>query len=160
MQHERQSKSPQPAVMLDIEILGTHPSSPIAEFGAIKFFLNDPGNETAAVSDSEFHEQIHLLGDIMSGAMPDEGAIHWWNEQPHELMDHVLGGCLAASKVMQEFLDWPPARFPVFSNGPHFDFIILNQAHIRHGLKPIEFWRPLHEELGGKCLPRIRRKCY
>jgi len=133
-----QPKSSQLAVMLDIETLGTHVDAPIAEIGAVVFCLDEPRDD---IEGDSFHRQLDIRVDIMAGAMPDQGSITWWNEQSVDTREHVMSGELPAPRALSWFLEWLPPAIPVFSNGPHFDFVILNRALVRHGFKAIEYWR-------------------
>ena len=132
--------STQLAVMLDLETLGTHPLAPVAEIGAVKFFL-DGTQDSAMIEEPEFHKQIDMREEIIAGSLPDKGSIEFWMNQERDTQRHVLFGNEHPLRVLQAFMEWLPVNILVFSNGPHFDFVLINQALRRHGLQSIAYWR-------------------
>ena len=122
--------------MLDLETFGTSRDAAIVSIGAVKFDL-----ETFEVDPAGFHVKINphdpKLGTI------DASTVMWWLEQSEEARNALITGeKILLDQAQARFLEWlgPNARDTLlWSNGPSFDSVLLQDSFKRVGLFPWPF---------------------
>lgn len=110
-------------IMLDIETMGTRPSSAILSIGAVEF--------NAAKISNPFSVRISLQSCLDVGLTVDASTINWWIEQSAEARNKLLNTnpiplaeallALNAAFLWKDKLVW--------CNGLNFDLPILEHAY-------------------------------
>ena len=106
--------------MLDLETMGTGPTSAIVAVGAVLFNKDKVVNRfyrTIDLKDSE------LYGDI------DGSTVMWWMKQSQQAREEIFKANNDLIDVLEEFSKWLPAGVLVWGNGSDFDNVILANAY-------------------------------
>jgi len=110
-------------VMLDIETLGTAPSSAIVSIGAVRFSWKD-----GAVSD-KFYINVDAADCVRLGLKIDPDTIQWWSTQPKEARQAWMKDPVSVHEALSTFNEWFGKGKPeVWCNGMNFDFPLLETA--------------------------------
>lgn len=110
--------------MIDLETLGTGPSSAILSLGAVVFDINGLGNE--------FYEVIELESCIKAGLQIDANTVMWWMQQADEARETFNNPrSLSITTVLSVFSDWVRRNNIkyIWGNGSAFDNVILANAY-------------------------------
>ena len=104
-------------ISIDIETLGTSPTSRILQIGACN--LSQTRNYVA-----------YLDWSSQKDRKVDAKTVAWWKAQDSELKDTVFGGDLPLGRALSEMCYWFKAVDAqlVWANSPSFDLIILEDA--------------------------------
>lgn len=143
-------------VMIDIETLGTRPTSVIWQIGAVQFDLHGPTQRP----------YLDVVVDPQScmnnGGTVDWDTLRWWMDDAQKMARDQLLSCPTTSlwnalKLLREW--WPAGTTSVWANGVSFDIVILENAFRSQGIEPpwgfrdIEDMRTLRKRFPN--IPRI-----
>ncbi len=125
-------------VMLDLETMGTRPTSAITAIGAVIF---DPDTQQLG---TEYHRIIHLESCEREGFTMDASTVLWWLKQsPEALAIYSSQHAMPIADALQEFSDWLGyLKNPIiWGNGSDFDNLLLSNAYKTCKLGvPWKFW--------------------
>lgn len=127
-------------LMLDIETMGTSPSSPILTIGAV-FFEPSTGE-----LGPQFYQVATLRSEMDNGAVPDADTIMWWMQQSEQARSALAAKAFPINEVLTNLsnfsLSHAPANFiQVWGNGANFDNVLLRDAFRRAQTQPFwNFW--------------------
>lgn len=113
-------------VMVDLETLGTEPSSIILSIGAITWV--DEGFDTFYQEISPNHQGNRTI---------DIDTIKWWMNQP--IKPPMEGETLLhnALEIFNEWLKGFGQKIILWANGTDFDISMLHHAMNEHGMAPV-----------------------
>lgn len=116
------------AVMIDLETLGNGHNAVISTFAAVLFDL-----QTGAVM-SQFYHRIDAQSCVSMGMEFDASTINFWLSQGKEATHEITCDPRKhISEVLVAFSEWCnglPKDTTIWSNGIHFDLVILKSAYI------------------------------
>lgn len=115
-----------PAVMLDLETLGTEPGCVITSVGAVAWWPRD-GRIV-----SEFKGNISIEDSLHWGLKIEGKTLAWWFTQPTEAQRAMTDGARAMMPVLGEFAGWLDAQGQIsgmWAHGATFDPPILGAAY-------------------------------
>jgi hypothetical protein len=121
-------------VMLDLETLGTSPSSVILSIGAVVFDL-----QSGAINRVDgFYRRIDWDTD---GRTVDADTIRWWMKQSDAARQEVTRSGTTLYDALILLSGWFPAGGTVWSNGATFDVVIMEHAFNQMKVHiPWKFW--------------------
>jgi exodeoxyribonuclease VIII len=118
-----------PALMIDIETLGTSPDALILTIAAQSF---NPVS-TGYINPS-FYARIDI--DSQPGRSMDQGTIDWWAKQPAAAQAEAFNSenRMSLTQALNELtkLIWSSSH--IWANGPTFDMAILENAYKSSGM--------------------------
>lgn len=117
-------------LMVDLETFGNSVDAPIVQIGAAYFSM-----ETGEVGDTFM---ANVAGAIENGAVADESTIRWWLAQSKEARESLTDKDVPMLKevtALREFNWFAKKATRVWSHAT-FDFVILQSAMRRRGIKP------------------------
>lgn len=121
-----------PNYMIDIETLSKRPNATILSIAAVRF---DP---FAGVQVNIPDEDIYTVKcNINQNREIDPDTLTWWMGQSEDARDAVFGGLTAlriALSGLSQFLTDREGELIVWSQGPAFDIVILEDAYRQVGL--------------------------
>lgn len=108
-------------VMLDLETLSTEPNAAIVQIAAV------------AANGETFNVYIDPKDAERAGLHVSTETISWWNSQPAEIRNVVMGGTTSLQDAIEQFIQWalelaPTSQLYLWSKGQDFDFPILRNA--------------------------------
>lgn len=133
-------------VMLDIETMGTSPTSPVLSIGAVLF---DPTVQDSVQSLEEiaFFRRIDITDAIEHSGGVEPDTLKWWLQQEDAAIKELVGDdAVSLRQALMEFRQycihrWPkgddiffpghsqlPQACMVWANSPNFDCVILEHA--------------------------------
>lgn len=118
-------------LMLDLETMGNTPQAPIVQIGAAYFKMS-----TGEVGDSMLIN-VHLADAIKHGAKPDGSTIMWWLGQEKEAQQTLSDKDIKMYRefnALVQFNKFVKKATRVWSHAT-FDFVIVNEAFRRRGIK-------------------------
>lgn len=135
-------------VMFDLETLGTKPGCVVLSVGAVIF-----DTVKLEITD-EFYMVASQKSQLDLGLVPDPDTVAWWEKQSTEARLVLADSCSVKKskgigKVLDEFSKFVVSRedattkgkTEVWSNGPEFDFVILEHAAgLANRTLPWKFW--------------------
>ena len=111
-------------VMLDLETMGTSPTSAIVAIGAVQF-NPDTGQELTS-----FHQAVDLQDCIEQGLTVNGDTIMWWLKRSSDARDALSIQVSSLSMALRKFKAWIPTNALVWGNGAGFDNVILRNAYL------------------------------
>jgi hypothetical protein len=120
-------------VMIDLESLGTCPSSAFVSIGAVKF-----SPSTGEIGDT-FYERIDwgsACDDF--GRCIDVNTLLWWFQQNDAARQEICKPGKPLDEVLNLFTEWLPDDPIVWGNGATFDISMLENAY--NFKAPWKFW--------------------
>lgn len=120
-------------VMIDLETMGTLPSSAIVSIGAVKF---DPRICKVDLKDTFYYE----LDWRSQNRLIDDNTVKWWDNQS-ELAREALDGIEDLDFALEDLSKWLPKDCKVWGNGATFDISMLEDAYRQLKIRvPWNFW--------------------
>lgn len=144
-------------IMLDLETLSTQSNAAIVQLSAVSFDRAHIFNERIARSSYN-----HLLGRFAISV----DTLNWWEQQPSQVRNYVMGGVLHPATVLEMFSKWIkalPEEPIVWANPVIFDMPILEHAYSAFDLpyplnaRNYRCFRTMSEEFAS-IIPRDRSK--
>ncbi len=134
-------------IMIDLETMGTRPSSPIVSIGAVAFHgekRHKDGDTEQGDIVSTFYDIIDLTWAVRDGAVMDPETVIWWMRQSDEAREAITRRGIEPKVALARFSHWV-GQWPiegVWGNGASFDNVILSETYARLGMKaPWPFWK-------------------
>jgi len=119
-------------VMIDLETMGTTPSSAIVSIGAVVF---DP--RYGKVSEKTFYRELDWE-DQRRAMCPD--TLDWWGNQSEEAKS-AMYGMDELEDSLNDLATWLPKDCKVWDNGATFDISMLEDAYRQYKIDiPWKFW--------------------
>jgi len=113
-------------IMLDIETMGTRPTSCIVSIGALEFDISS--GETG----KEFYTNINLNSCLRNGLTVDADTILWWLNRSESARNSIqsepIVPLFTAIEMFKSFLQNYNQNCYIWSNAPRFDCAILENA--------------------------------
>jgi hypothetical protein len=130
-------------IMIDIETLGTSPTSVISTIGAMKFNRKDRLKPMEEMKS--FYRRIDSDSCSSKGMTTDEDTVRWWQNQDEKSRDEIYdpSARVTIEQALQELTDFIGNNNSTFiwAQGPHFDCTILENAYKMCNLTlPWKFW--------------------
>ncbi len=120
-------------IMLDIETMGTNPSSAILAIGAVKFDRYGIGDD--------FIETVDLQSSMDEGLTLDASTVMWWMNQSRDARSKLFGDSVSLKYALKSFSKWVGEKVVMWGNGVGFDNTILGNAYdITNIDRPWKFW--------------------
>ena len=124
-------------IMLDLETLGTRPSSVILTIAAVKF-------EFASDQIETFSMNIDPKNSKTFGLTTDPDTVQWWKEQNPEALKAFMKDPVSLETAIDSFIEFvgPKTSKMVFwANGASFDYPILESSFRAVGRPyPWKYW--------------------
>jgi hypothetical protein len=120
------------AVMIDLETLGTTPTSSILSIGAVVFTV--AGNIDDVSTDFiKFYSTVDIASCQEYGLTIDAHTVRWWIQQSDEAKKELISSGGSLPHVINLFSDWwDKSGFtkdtPLWCHGPSFDAVVLENA--------------------------------
>lgn len=114
-------------VMLDLETMGTGPSSAIVAIGAVRF---DP---VAGKLGDEFYRVVDLQSAVDDGGVIDPSTVLWWMKQSDEARREFERVGFPIRNALLDFAMFIQPDDKVWGNGASFDNVILRSAYEHAG---------------------------
>jgi DNA polymerase III epsilon subunit-like protein len=115
-------------IMLDIETLGTQPTSAIVSIGAVRF-----GRDQIY---EKFYRRVDLKSSVQNGMVIDPDTIIWWLGQSEESRGEITNkDRITLNQALMDFSRWiePLASehgdVEIWGNGATFDNVIVSEAY-------------------------------
>ncbi len=112
-------------LMIDLETMGSRPTSAIVAIGAV--FFNESG------LGDRFYCTVDLESCMKSGLTVDGGTIMWWLKQSEEARKALYDDPKPLERALLRFADFYASRANkntrVWGNGADFDNAILSNAY-------------------------------
>lgn len=126
-----------PAIMIDLETLGTRADAVILSIGAVKF---DPGSER--IDADAFYASISIDSNTDAGRHISESTLLWWFQQSAEARKVFAEPKVVLGAALDDLATWiDHPDYQVWSNGADFDIPMLAHAYSTHGLNvPWKFY--------------------
>jgi len=126
-----------PAIMIDLETLGTRADAVIISIGAVKF---DPNSD--AHDNNGFYSSVSVDSNTEAGRHISEATLNWWMEQPLDARAVFQEPKNTLASALDNFVDWiGPGKYQMWSNGSDFDIPMIGHALVTHGKEiPWDFW--------------------
>ena len=130
-------------IMIDIETLGTSPTSVIATIGAMKFSRRDRLKPMEEMKS--FYRRIDIESCLSKGMTTDDETVKWWDIQDEKSRDEVYNPVdrIPIEQALHELSEFisPLSNPIIWAQGPHFDCTILENAYKKSNLPlPWKFW--------------------
>ena len=110
-------------LMVDIETLGTKPTSVILSIGAVLF------DEKCNIQE-EFYRNISITENYKNEFTVDLSTIEFWKKQPQHIIDSLKSDKRPINEVLNDFSDFcPKDKHSRFWSRGSFDAIILANAY-------------------------------
>ena len=125
--------------MLDIETLGTSPSTVVLSVGAVKFdpfSKQDPG--------PGFYMKLNVDQQIARERTVDQATLDWWQQQPAEVRQEALSDDdrVDLDQFYKEFNRFLVGARDIWAQGPVFDIVILENLYRSMSWPtPWNFWQ-------------------
>ena len=123
--------------MVDIETLGTSPTSSILAIAAVKFEFGSDATE-------KFSVNIDPKSSKAFGMTVDQDTVNWWKEQKPEALKAFMANQTDIESALDSFLEFigPKTNHMVFwANGSTFDFPIIENSLKATGRQiPWKYW--------------------
>uniref|UniRef100_A0A6C0LY42 3'-5' exoribonuclease Rv2179c-like domain-containing protein n=1 Tax=viral metagenome TaxID=1070528 RepID=A0A6C0LY42_9ZZZZ len=136
-------------VMIDIETLGTSPTSVVMTIGAIRFSRRDPtpGHPLKLTKMDSFYRRVDRDSCRSVGMTEDASTIEWWGKQTPEAKAECFSpeSRFTIHEALTHLTKWirlhDTANVKMWANGSSFDCVILTEAYRMCGMKtPWEYW--------------------
>lgn len=145
-------------IMIDLETLGTTPSSSWLTFAAIRF---DPFKDNSlSIKDGNIHnldcfyKRIDLSTCEDLDLTIDESTIEWWAKQEQSVLEEAFTDTDRndVKTVAKEFYKWSKGAVYYWSNGSYFDFPIMENVYgkIKQST-PWKYWQVMDYRTIYKC---------
>lgn len=132
-------------IMLDLETLGTSPTSVITSIGAVHF------NENGAILDETFARNIDIESSVNAGLTIDTSTLKWWMTQDVTVRKSMFDDVVDIHTALIDFsayiralrmqYDVLPDDVCIWGNGAAFDNTILANAYnVCEIERPWKFW--------------------
>ena len=127
-------------LMVDIETMGTRPSSPVLAVGAVFF---DPAT---GKTGPQFYRVASLRSEMENGAVPDADTVMWWMTQSDKAREAIAYKPSHINEVLLNLCEFAQAsssasKIQLWGNGAGFDNVLLIDAYRRADLRPFwNFW--------------------
>jgi len=119
-------------IMLDLETMGTTPTSAIIAIGAVCFDKKIKG---------KFYGVVDLQSSVDVGLTVDASTIMWWMQQSDAARKAFKRKGINLVDALIEFQDWIGKDAIVWGNGAAFDNVLLASAYRLTGLNiPWDFY--------------------
>lgn len=119
-----------PAIMLDLETLGTRADSAIISIGAVKF---DPNSDR--LDNEGFYASISIDSNTDANRHIGEDTLLWWMKQSAEAQKVFTEKKIVLSAALDELAEWfDHGEYQVWSNGADFDIPMLAHAFHTHSI--------------------------
>lgn len=122
-------------LMLDIETLGTRPTSVICQLGACYF-----DRQTGEIGE-KFLQNIEVGSALIAGLTIDQSTVNWWKEQDEQTWHTGLADIWS---VLRLFSDFCKDVKSVWSHAS-FDAPIVQNAYQMCGIKPPWHYRAVKD---------------
>jgi len=108
--------------MIDIETLGTEPSSVIMSVGGVKF---DP--YTSDVPHDGKHWMLDVDAQTDAGRDVNDSTLEWWAKQEQSIQDRAFSteGRTSLQEFMPDLNKWLVGCHTIWCQGPQFDMVML-----------------------------------
>ena len=130
-------------IMLDIETMGTRPTSAIIAIGAAAFNFESGEQDT-------FYCEVMLLDCLNKGCTQDKSTVDWWNKQSDEARKILTSeDALPLSVALEQFTRWivkirreaHKMELGIWGNDNTFDLVITEHAFERcNKAVPWNYW--------------------
>ncbi len=144
-----------PAVMIDLETLGTRSNAAIVQIGMVAFSY-EPGLDTEGM-------KVNVdPGNIRHPFSADWDTIKWWLTQDLDARVSItrtaLSPNIAAKAVIQFFTKYCNSNADVWACGSAFDLPILENLILSQGMQsPWKFWRVHDMRTIALAVPDLKR---
>jgi hypothetical protein len=123
--------------MVDLETMGTTPTSAILAIGAVFFDLSDE-NTAAELKTTSFERTISLPSNEAAGRTIDASTVMWWMQQSNEARKKLYDGELVPlNQALSHLARWIDTLNPkptrLWAKDPDFDNSILANAFASNG---------------------------
>lgn len=119
-----------PAIMLDLETLGTRADSVIISIGAVKF---DPYSDF--IEDQGFYASVSIDSNTEAGRHIGEDSLLWWLQKSAAAQKVFSEPKVVLSVALDDLAEWfDHPEYQVWSNGADFDIPMLAHAFHTHGV--------------------------
>ncbi|WP_025915471.1 3'-5' exonuclease [Herminiimonas sp. CN] len=119
-----------PAIMFDLETLGTRADAVILSIGAVKF-----NPDTGKIGDDAFYASVSIDSNTEAGRHISEDALLWWFKQSAEAQQVFREPKVVLGVALDDLAAWIDHEdYQVWSNGADFDIPMLAHAYSTHGL--------------------------
>jgi hypothetical protein len=122
-------------IMLDIETLGTRPSSVILSIGMVKF---DPAKRELG---DTYYRVLSSQDQLDMERTQDDSTVKWWSEQSKEASSVLFQSAAEGSEggmvhqTLMEMGEWMGPEPRLWGNGAGFDNVLLRSLFDTYGVK-------------------------
>lgn len=145
-------------VMIDLETLGTMPSSSWLTFAAVRF---DPFKDnTNSIQDGKikkldyFYRRVDLQSCTDLDLTIDDSTLEWWAKQENEVLQEAFTdeNRQNVTQVAIDFFKWSKGITYFWSNGSYFDFPIMESVFFKlKKATPWKYWQVMDYRTIYKC---------
>ena len=145
-------------VMIDLETLGTVPTSTWLTFAAVRF--NPFEDNTNSILDGKiqkldyFYRRIDLSSCIDLDLTIDDSTLEWLSYQTDEVLQEAFTDQdrYDVKQVAQDFYKWSKGITHFWSNGSYFDFPIMESVYWKiKKATPWKYWQVMDYRTIFKC---------
>lgn len=130
-------------IMIDIETMSTLPNAAICSIGAVKF---DRFSEDLRLNRETFYRRVDMKSCEDLGLDFDKNTKKWWREQGENASKEIFTDdnrhpLQIVLQDLKEFIGDKKDTIKIWSQGPLFDIVILENAYRKCGIEiPWKFW--------------------
>lgn len=122
-------------LMIDLETIGTRPTSGILSIGVCPFTLEE------GIIDPTFYTTISMTHPTMLGFTRDKNTMDWWDRQDPNIRAEAFSGKLHIEDALVQLSEYinawknPAESVYIWGNGADFDNVLLANAYTVLGIE-------------------------